>query len=132
MTIVTNNSTGPIPFTVGDASVTAAALVVSGTSSKTNLVPDANIVFGGSSSNRTVTVTPVAGQSGSTTITVRVDNGITPAFETFVVFVPGQLVGWYKFETNALSGTNGPIGTIAIQDGNPLTITHATGTAISK
>ncbi len=131
VTIATNNSSGPIPFTVGDASVAAGSLVVTGTSSKTNLVPDANIVFDGSGSNRTVTVTPAAGQSGSATITVRVDNGLTPAFETFVVFVPGQLVGWYKFETNALT-TNGPIGTIAIQDGNPLTITHATGTAISQ
>ncbi len=131
VTLATNSSTGPIPFIVGDASVAAGSLVVSGTSSKTNLVPDANIVFGGSGSNRTVTVTPAAGQSGSATITVRVDNGITPAFETFVVFVPGQLVGWYKFETNA-PATNGPVGTIAIQDGSPLTITHATGTAISK
>jgi uncharacterized repeat protein (TIGR03806 family) len=101
VTVAVNSSTGPIPFTVGDAAVPAESLVLTGTSSKTNLVPNANIVFGGSGSNRTVTVTPLAGQSGSATITVQVDNGSAPAFGTFVVFVPGQLVGWYKFENNA-------------------------------
>jgi uncharacterized repeat protein (TIGR03806 family) len=101
VTIAINSSTGPIPFTVGDVSTPAGTLVVTGSSSRTNFVPDANIVFGGSGSNRTVTVTPLAGQFGSATITVRVDNGIAPAFETFVVTVPGQLVGWYKFEGDA-------------------------------
>ncbi len=132
VTLAMNSSTGPIPFTIGDASVAAASLVVTGTSSKTNLVPDANIVFGGSGSNRTVTVTPAAGQSGPATITVRADNGITSGFETFAVFVPGQLVGWYKFETNAPPATNGPMGVIAIQDGSPLTITHGTSVNISQ
>ena len=109
-----NSSTGPIPFTVGDASVAPGSLVVTGTSSNTNFVPNANIVFGGSGANRTVTVTPLAGQFGSATISVNVDNGIAPATETFVVTVPGLLVGWYKFESNAQDssgfanhGTNG-------------------------
>jgi uncharacterized repeat protein (TIGR03806 family) len=101
VTVPAGNSTGQIPFTVGDASVPAGSLAVSGASSRTNLVPDANIVFGGTGANRTVTLTPLAGQSGSATITVRVDNGTAPAYETFVVTVTGQLVGWYKFEGNA-------------------------------
>ncbi len=96
-----NTSTGPIPFTVGDATVAPGSLVVTGTSSSQSFIPDANIVFGGSGSNRTVNVTPLAGQFGSATITVSVDNGIAPALETFVVIVPGQLVAWYKFENNA-------------------------------
>ena len=108
VTIPLNGSTGVIPFTIGDATVAPGSLVVTGTSSNTNFVPDANIVFGGSGANRTVTVTPLTNQFGSVTITVRVDNGIAPAFETFVVTVPGYLVGWYKFENNALdsSGQN--------------------------
>jgi uncharacterized repeat protein (TIGR03806 family) len=101
ITIPINSSTGPIPFTVGDANVAPGSLIVTGTSSRTTLVPNANIVFGGSGSNRTVNVTPLVGQFGSATISVTVDNGLAPVTETFVVTVPGQLVAWYKFENNA-------------------------------
>jgi len=100
-----NTSTGPIAFTVGDASIPAGSLIVTGTSSSTNFVPEANIVFGGSGSNRTVTVTPLAGQFGSATISVTVDNGIAPVTESYLVTVPGQLVAWYKFENNVLDSS---------------------------
>ena len=49
-----------LAFTVGDLETAAADLTVTATSSNTALVPDANIVFGGSGANRTVTVTPAA------------------------------------------------------------------------
>jgi VCBS repeat-containing protein len=85
-TIDANTNTGPIAFTVGDDDSTA--IVVSGTSSNTALVPAANLVFGGSGINRTLTVTPAASQSGSTTITVRVtDSGGATATDTFVLTV---------------------------------------------
>jgi Ca2+-binding RTX toxin-like protein len=45
---------------------------LSATSSNTDLVADANIVFGGNNSVRTVTVTPTPNQFGMTTITVTV------------------------------------------------------------
>src|SRR5947209_19271463 len=44
-------------------------------SSNQGLVPDANIAFGGSGSNRTVTVRPATNQFGSTTITLTVIDG---------------------------------------------------------
>ena len=71
---VTNEDTptGAIPFTVGDLETPAASLVVTGAASNVLLVPNANILFGGSGSNRTVTVLPAANQSGSATITVTV------------------------------------------------------------
>jgi hypothetical protein len=46
--------------------------VLSGTSSNTTLVPNANILFGGSGANRTVTITPASGQLGMTNITLTV------------------------------------------------------------
>ena len=62
--------------------------MVSGTSSNTALVPAANLVFGGSGINRTLTVTPAANQSGSTTITVRVtDSGGAATTDAFVLTV---------------------------------------------
>jgi autotransporter-associated beta strand protein len=76
-TIAVNSTTGPIPFTIGGGS--NAILAVSGSSSNPDLVPDSNIVFGGSGTNRTVTVTPAANQSGITVISVTVtdSSGLT-------------------------------------------------------
>ncbi|OYV06040.1 MAG: hypothetical protein CFE26_08450, partial [Verrucomicrobiales bacterium VVV1] len=62
---------------------------LSGTSSNTALVPNANIVFGGSGANRTVTVTPAAHQSGTTTITLTTGNGTLSATDTFTLTVTG-------------------------------------------
>ena len=76
-------STGAIPFTVGDAQTAPGSLTLTRTSSNTALVPNGNIVFGGSGANRTVTVTPAAGQTGSTTITVTVSDGALTAQDSF-------------------------------------------------
>ena len=90
-TILQNGSTGPINFTVGDAEVAAANLQLSAASSNPGLVPNGNIVFGGSGANRTVTVTPAAGQTGSATITVTVNDGPNNTSTNFVVTVnPGS------------------------------------------
>src|SRR5438477_8752397 len=74
-TITENSSTGPISFTVSDAETNAESLVVTGSSSNPTLLPDSNLIFGGSGSNRTVTATPAANQFGSATVTVRVSDG---------------------------------------------------------
>lgn len=85
--VTVGTSTGAIGFTVGDAQTAAASLTVTGSSSNTTLVPNANIVFGGSGANRTVTVTPAAGQVGTATITVRVSDGALSTTDTFVLTV---------------------------------------------
>src|SRR5258706_12927459 len=67
---VTNEDTSSstIGFTVGDAETPAANLTVSGSSSVQTLVANANIVFGGTGANRTVTLTPAANQFGTAKI----------------------------------------------------------------
>src|SRR4029077_12664178 len=124
--ILQDHSTGPIAFTVGDANVAAANLQLSGASSNPGLVPTGNIVFGGSGANRTVTVTPAAGQTGSATITVTVNDGPNNTSTNFVVTVnpgatptptptpPVGLVAAYNF--NAGSGT-----TVTDASGNGIT-----------
>ncbi|MFV1968662.1 MAG: beta strand repeat-containing protein, partial [Pirellulaceae bacterium] len=67
--------TVPIAFTVGDAETAAGDLGVTGSSSDTTLVSNSNIQITGNGANRTVTVTPSTNQTGSTTITVTVDDG---------------------------------------------------------
>ena len=76
-----------IPFTIGDVETNAADLSVAGVSSNQDLIPDGNIVFGGSESNRTVTLTPVANQSGIATITLIVSDGSATASTSFSVTV---------------------------------------------
>jgi len=74
-TIARNGVTTAIPFTIGDQETAASALTVSASSTNSALVPNANIVFGGSGASRTVTVTPVANQVGTSLITVTVNDG---------------------------------------------------------
>ena len=65
--------TGIIQFTVGDLEDSAGDLTVSGSSSSA-VVPNGNIVFGGSGANRTLTMTPAAGQTGTAIISVMVQD----------------------------------------------------------
>jgi hypothetical protein len=94
-TILANTSTGPIAFTIGDDLTPVGSLLLGQESSNTNLVPVANIVFGGSGANRTVTVTPLSGQTGAATITVIVTDakgarGLATFELTVVAAAPNQ------------------------------------------
>jgi formylglycine-generating enzyme required for sulfatase activity len=95
-TITEGNNTGALAFTVGDAQSAAGSLTLSGSSSNTTLVPNANIVFGGSGANRTVTVTPASSQTGTATITVTVSDGSLSTCDVFVLaansYVPTGMV----------------------------------------
>jgi gliding motility-associated-like protein len=86
-TIDEDNSTSAIAFTVGDTETPLGSLVVTGSSDNTALVPNANIVFGGSGASRTVSITPLADQNGTATITLTVNDGTTTAQTTFQVTV---------------------------------------------
>lgn len=112
-TINEDQSTGAIAFTIGDAETPAASLTVTAASNNTALVPAANIVLGGSGANRTVTVTPLAGQNGSAVITVTVNDGTATNSDTFTLTVlpPGGLL---IAEDHFLSG-----GTAAAGQYNP-------------
>jgi hypothetical protein len=94
VTISVNKTTGPIPFTVGDAETPVENLKVVAGSSNVNLVPVSSIVFGGSGANRTVTVTPTQADTGQVVITVSVlDGSGMAATDTFTlsVVVPPNL-----------------------------------------
>jgi subtilisin-like proprotein convertase family protein len=73
-------------------------------SSNPVLVPVANIVFGGSGASRTVTVTPAAGQTGTSVITVTVSDGVDSASDLFVLTVSSVVTGTQSF-TNATAIT---------------------------
>ena len=85
-----DTATSALAVTLGDEETAVADLTLSASSSNTVLVPDANIVLGGSGASRTVTVTPASNQSGSATITLTVSDGTTSSTDTFVLTVVVQ------------------------------------------
>lgn len=67
-----DQSTGPLSFFISDVETDVDALTLTRMSSDPELIPIANIVLGGSGTNRTVTVTPALNQSGAATVTLEV------------------------------------------------------------
>jgi hypothetical protein len=69
-TIKADTNTLALPFKIWDRETAAASLTLSATSSNLTLLPVTNIVFGGSGSNRTVTLTPLKYKYGTSLITL--------------------------------------------------------------
>jgi hypothetical protein len=112
-TIFENAATNVLSFTVADEDMSASSLVVSASSSDTTLVPNANIVLGGSGGNRTVRVTPAVGQTGTATITLNVSDGTANSTASFQLTV---------LPTKPLFTLN-PEGERAVNPNSPATFT---------
>jgi VCBS repeat-containing protein len=82
-----DTATGNIAVNVSDAETAAANLTVTAVSSNPTLVPNANIVVGGSGSARTLVITPATNASGTATITVSVSDGTLTSTQTFLLTV---------------------------------------------
>ena len=77
-----------VGITVSDGDVVALSeLTVTGTSSNTSVVPDSNIIEAGAGAGRVVNVKTVPGQTGNTTITLKLDNGNHFVTTSFLVTV---------------------------------------------
>ena len=103
---------------------------MSGSSSNTTLVPNANVVFGGSGASRTVTVTPATGQTGTAVITVTVSDGQLSTPTNFQLTVNTGTATKVVFTTqpgNATAGSSiaGPT-TATVQDSLGNTVTSST------
>ncbi|MGC3961291.1 MAG: Ig-like domain-containing protein [Verrucomicrobiota bacterium] len=85
-TIVSGGSSAPLSFVINDVETTADALTLTALSSAPSIVPLTNIVFSGTGSNRSVTVTS-AGVVGAADITINVTDGAASASTTFPVTV---------------------------------------------
>ena len=92
-TTLINTPVGPVGFAVGDAETPAASLTVSASSANVAVVPNANIALGGAGNQRTVTVTPATGQTGSAAITLTVSDGSLSTSTAFTVTVIGAGAG---------------------------------------
>ena len=70
-----DDRSGTITLTVGDAESAATALTVSAASSNPTLLPVGNIVLAGSGAARTVTANTIGGRTGTAVVTVTVNDG---------------------------------------------------------
>jgi len=109
--IPASSNTGPLDFTVDDAE-TPGSLTVTATSSNPTLIPNdpANLTLAGSGASRTITVTPVAGLQGQSTITVNVSDSVNTSFTTFLVRVGAPTISDIP---NQMAITNTPIPPIS-------------------
>ncbi|HOI96658.1 MAG TPA: tandem-95 repeat protein [Syntrophobacter fumaroxidans] len=82
-----NVPTRPIGFHIDDIDNPVGTLTVKGKSSNTALVPNKNIVIGGSGASRTVTLTPAPERNGTAEITLAVSDGALQAATSFTLTV---------------------------------------------
>jgi hypothetical protein len=73
---------GPILFSIGDLETPVGNLTLAADSSNPALIPTDHIVFGGAGANRTLTLTPLPGETGNATITVTVNDGTVTTTNT--------------------------------------------------
>ena len=67
-----DNAISDIPVTIGDKETAVNSLSLTATSSNITLLPVGNIVFGGIGANRTLSLNPVMGQTGSSSVVITV------------------------------------------------------------
>ncbi len=94
LSIPSGGSTGALSFTIGDAESSADSLALDVGTSNPDLVPEAGIVPGGSGANRTLTITPVPGRTGTAVVTITVGDGALETARTFLLTVTGNYLSW--------------------------------------
>jgi hypothetical protein len=115
-----------IPFTIGDQETPASSLTLSASSSNPTLIPNANIVFGGSDANRTVSLTPAAGKSGTGNITITVSDGVASTSTTFALNVISITSHQFSLSQDG-NGTISPLMGSTVTAGHTYTLTAKPG-----
>jgi hypothetical protein len=82
-----DGTSGSISFGIFDAETAASQLTLRISSDNTALISATAIAIGGAGTNRTLTLTPTAGQTGIATIKVTVSDGSSTATDDFTVTV---------------------------------------------
>jgi len=98
LTIPRDTMTAPLAVTISDAETAASALTFTATAADAVLLPPANILLGGSGMARTVQLTPAAGRSGSTLVTLSVSDGTNTVIDTFTLTVTDPYNTWADAE----------------------------------
>lgn len=135
-TAIYNNTSTNVAFSVWDTESGPGPLTVSATSSNPALIPDKNLVFGGSGWSRTLAITPLPNQVGSSTITINVSDGTnttSTSFQFSSLFtndLPPTISKVSDVSTNAYTSANVSV-TVADPD-TPLAGLTVSGVASDK
>ncbi len=119
-TIQEDTNTGALSFTVTDVDNDAASLTVTATTSNGMIIPQSNIVLGGSGANRTVTITPVSDKNTWDRISAA-DQPVTIA----LTVSDGSLTDSDSFLVSVTPVNDGPIArndTATVVEDNTITI----------
>lgn len=82
-TVQSGQTLSNVVFTVGDIETPTTALTVTAVSSNTTLLPAGSLVLSGTDAQRSLSITPAAGQTGSAVITVEVSDGFLTSSRSF-------------------------------------------------
>ena len=123
-----NTPIGPLAITIQDAETPASELHLNASSSNTGLVPNGppNILLGTDvgGTNRTITITPVSGQQGFTTITLVVDDSVNFTTNSFLLTVGAPTIGAISNQLTALNTATAAVPfVVGDTEGDALTIT---------
>jgi len=104
ITVQQDEAVPPVSFTIQDPETAPDELTVTCSSDNPDLVPEANLTVtvpeeGGDAGQRILTITPVAGESGTAAITVTVSDGKAAADEAFTLTV----TPWPVFQLTTMS-----------------------------
>ena len=83
---------GPLPFIINDPDTDLNELSFTTEVGNPNLIPETNIKFGGNGANRTVTIMPPLGQTGTTTVRILLTDGQFIASTGFSVTITAALI----------------------------------------
>ena len=90
LSIPKNRTSPPIPFTVSDVDDSVGSLKLILATSKSSIVANSGIVLGGAGTNRTLTITPVPGATGTVQITVTAGDGKTTGQNGFSLTITNR------------------------------------------
>jgi hypothetical protein len=121
---------GPITLTVQDDQTPATSLNVNGASSNQGLVANNNILIttvpGTGGTNRSVTITPTAGQQGSTTIYLSVSDGTYNTTNAYLMTVGAPSISSIPNQiTSVNTATPAVPFTVSDPEGDTLTFSRA-------
>jgi hypothetical protein len=112
-TILEDSPSAIVSFKVGDSDTALSSLVLSASSANTTLIANSSFVFGGSSTDRTLSYAPRPDQFGSSVVTVTVSDGQSASSSSFTVTVSPvndvPTISNVPDQTIAMNGTAGPI-----------------------
>jgi glucose/arabinose dehydrogenase len=89
------NGTLSVPFTIGDPETAAADLTVTVQAGREALLPSGSLVVEGTGTNRTLEITPAAGQRGDALVQITVSDGELSARTTFFLIVANTSFPWH-------------------------------------